>query len=109
MFKQELKRSKEREEREVSEEENFDLGLAINLTPSSYTLKEILPALLLLQNREIKKIELIENDGLRFHIRTNGDQILSQQIQNLRKLLEKVITSPINILWASTYIEFMPL
>lgn len=106
MLKQELTISNERK---VPEEGDFDLGLSTNLSPSSYTLKEILPALLVLQNGEVTKIEPIENEGLRFHIQTNGDQVLPQQIRNLRKLLEKVITAPINILWTSTYIEFIPL
>lgn len=106
MLKHELTISKKKE---TPEEGYFDLGLSTNLASSSYTLKGILPALLALQNGEITKIEPMENEGLRFHIQTNGNQILPQQIQNLRQLLEKVITSPINILWTSTYIEFIPL
>ncbi|MFX0209011.1 MAG: hypothetical protein ACFFDT_23710 [Candidatus Hodarchaeota archaeon] len=106
MLNQELTISNERK---PPEEGDFDLGVSTNLTTSPCTLKGILPALLVLQNGAIKKIETIENEGLRFHIRFNGDQILPQQIQNLRRLLEKVITSPINVLWTSTYIEFIPL
>ena len=98
--------------REVSSElgeDELDLGLSKNFLQNSVTSKEIFQVFLLLRNGWIEEIEQIENDGFRFHIRTNPSQMLEQAVQMLRKLLERMVDAPINIYWSSKYIDLIPI
>ncbi len=87
----------------------MNLGLPKNFLQNSITPKEIFQAFLLLRNGWIEKIELLENDGFRFHIGNNPSQMLEEAVQMLRKLLERTVVAPINIYWSSNYIDLIPI
>ncbi|MFQ6125656.1 MAG: hypothetical protein ACE5R6_13795 [Candidatus Heimdallarchaeota archaeon] len=87
----------------------MSFGLSKNVRQLSITQKEIFKVFLLLRNGWIEEIELLDNEGFRFHIGTNPSQILEQAVQVLRKLLERTVDAPFNIYWSSTYIDLIPI
>lgn len=90
-------------------EDELDLGLPENFLKNSVTTKEIFQVFLLLRNGWIEEVELLANDGFRFHIGTNPNQMLEQAVKMLRKLLERTVDAPINIYWSSKYIDLIPI
>ncbi len=86
-----------------------DLDLPENYLQEIPTLKGILPVLLMLQTGWIITIEPLEMEGLRFYIQSDQNQIHEQTIQALRRMLERLVNTPINIYWNSEYIDFIPM
>ncbi len=89
-------------------DDDLNLGLPNNIL-KKITPKEIFEVFQLLRNGWIEEVELLANDGFRFHIGTNPSQILEQAVQMLRKLLERTVDAPINIYWSSKYIDLIPI
>lgn len=98
-----------RKDSSIQGEDELDLGLAENFLQNSVTQKEIFQVFLLLRNGWIKEIELLKDNGFRFHIGTNSSQILEQAVQMLRKLLERTVDAPINVYWSTKYIDLIPI
>jgi hypothetical protein len=57
----------------------------------------------------LKRIELREEEGLRIYFAKDLGSNMEQSIQVRRKMLERVIRTPITLYWAATFIDFVPL
>jgi len=85
------------------------LGLPSKFLQPTISWNEILQVFLECRNEWVKNIELRGEEGLRVHITPNSSQKTEETIQILRKMLERVMRTPITLYWTSTFIDFIPL
>ena len=89
--------------------DELDLGLPSNLSLSTCTWEDVLLVFNLFQNGQLKNGELLAKEGLRIHLTKITNPISENNIQILRKMLERVMKTPITVYWSANYIDFVPI
>ena len=89
--------------------DEFDLGLSTKISRIGCTWSEILQGFELFQMNQVKKIELLREEGLRLYTTIPSSLISEKTVQIFRKLLESIMKTPISVYWNTNHLDFVPL
>ena len=104
-----INKGTKQEENLLVDIDELSLGLPSQFLQPTFSWKDILQVFFVGCNEWVKTIELRESEGLRIYFTNNPGLKIEETIQVLRKMLERVMRTPITLNWTSTYVEFIPL
>lgn len=104
-----IKKDAKQEDNLLVDTDKIGLGLPSHFLQPTFSWKDIMQAFLVCRNGWVKHIELREEEGLRVYFTDNPDLKTEETIQLLRKMMERIMRTPITLYWTATYIDFIPL
>lgn len=104
-----LKDVVKQEDNSLLDIDDLSLGLPPDFLRSPFAWEEIFQVFVVIRGEWIQKIDRRGEEGIRVYISSNSHERMEETVQLLRKMLERVMRTPITLYWTSTFIDFIPL